>query len=104
MYVSSSHTMNSAYFNKIEMQNNSIYKPLDRRKFTLVSLIFQPNSTVLMFLVFFLAWLHPVSAISNEEIDCPNFCTCSFENKLVNCSNRSLRKIPQPIPSWVATL
>uniref|UniRef100_F6QKQ3 Ig-like domain-containing protein n=1 Tax=Ciona intestinalis TaxID=7719 RepID=F6QKQ3_CIOIN len=43
------------------------------------------------------------SSTPSTIVSCPSPCTCSYKERLVNCSNRSLRKIPL-IPPWVSIL
>uniref|UniRef100_H2ZFE9 LRRNT domain-containing protein n=1 Tax=Ciona savignyi TaxID=51511 RepID=H2ZFE9_CIOSA len=63
------------------------------------------NPKLIFALLYFSSLFCAPLAVPNSfpVVSCPTPCTCSYRERLVNCSNRSLRKIPV-IPPWVAIL
>lgn len=77
--------------------------PVDRRKnsFSIVPAI---ATRFRHFIIFCLCFLLSNSPAEPSSFLCPTQCTCSSAVKTVNCSNRSLRKLPSQIPQEVVVL
>ncbi|CAK8690451.1 leucine-rich repeats and immunoglobulin-like domains protein 2 [Clavelina lepadiformis] len=95
-------------FQHDERNSNLNNMPLDRRKLPCLATHFAFDWTNRFYLIFLILCLCQVVVTSEKSnfvySSCPQQCTCSFNERLVNCSNRSLRQIPKPIPSWVSIL
>ncbi|XP_078488415.1 leucine-rich repeats and immunoglobulin-like domains protein 3 [Ciona intestinalis] len=73
--------------------------PLDRRKSSCIN----PRLYLALLCFMILFSTSYSSSTPSTIVSCPSPCTCSYKERLVNCSNRSLRKIPL-IPPWVSIL
>nr|CAB3263486.1 leucine-rich repeats and immunoglobulin-like domains protein 3 [Phallusia mammillata] len=77
--------------------------PLDRRKSRNEAKRNYRFVDIFLIILFLSSWII-CTACAQQPPDCPSQCTCVYSKKLVNCSNRSLKQIPHPIPSWVSIL
>ena len=78
--------------------------PIDRRKKTYSGFISTITTQCLQFMIICLCFFLSHSPAEPSSFLCPIQCTCVFVKKTVNCSNRSLRKLPSHIPQEVIIL